>query len=88
MLRGTKILLASIIIAVFMYLVNVVMLDSFLYQFTNQVHTDTTSSFYAGGVISKMAQLITFMPILTFGLGLGYFILDRVYGQESGDWSQ
>lgn len=88
MLRGTKVLIASIIIAAFMVLINVVMLDSFLYQFTSQVQTDTSSSFYAGGIISKMAQLITFMPILTFGLGLGYFILDRVFGQESGDWIQ
>jgi hypothetical protein len=69
-------------------LLNVVMLDDFLYKLTSKVAVDPASSFYAGDLITMFAQLESFVPILLIILGIGYFIFDRVFGQESQDWLQ
>lgn len=86
MLRGTKVLIASLILALFMWLVNVIMLDSFLASLTASAAVSPSSGFYSGGVISRLAQLCTFMPILTVILGIGYYIFSRVFLQEGTDY--
>lgn len=86
MLRGTKVMIMFFVLALFVYLINVIMVDGFLYNFTSQVYVDPDSSFYTGATESRLAQILTFIPILLIGLGIGYFIFDRVFGQESQDW--
>lgn len=89
MLKGTKVMLTCFLLAVFFYLISVVMVDDFLYNFTTGVPAvSPTDPFYTGNIQSSMAQLITFVPILLVGLGIGYNIFSRVFGQESQDWSQ
>jgi hypothetical protein len=86
MLKGTKVLIACMVLALVVYLVNVVMLDDFLYEFTSKTAVDPDSSFYAGDLMSMFAQLCSFMPILIIILGIGYALFDRVFGQEIQDW--
>lgn len=88
MLRGTKVLIVCMVTALFVFLINVVMVDEFLDGFTNKTTVSEDSSFYSGDLISLFAQLLTFMPILLIILGIGYFIFDRVFGQETQDWLQ
>jgi len=86
MLKGTKVLLACMVLALFVYLINVVMLDDFLYSLTSDVGMGAGSDFDSREITSLFAQLETFMPILIILLGIGYFIFSRVFGQESQDW--
>jgi hypothetical protein len=74
------------IIALFVYLLNVVMLDDFLYNLTGKLSNGAGSDFDSTGIITMFAQVESFMPILIIGLGLGYFFFSRVFGQESQDW--
>jgi len=86
MMKGTKVMLTCFVLAVFFYLISVVMVDDFLYNFTSGVPAvDPNDAYYTGGIQSSMAQMITFIPILLIGLGIGYNIFSRVFGQESQD---
>ena len=87
MLKGRKVMLTCFVLAVFFYLISVVMVDDFLYEFTNGLPpVDPNDAYYTGGIQSEMAQWITFVPILLVGLGIGYNVFSRVFGQESQDW--
>jgi hypothetical protein len=89
MLKGTKVMIMFFVLATFIYLINVVMIDDFLYSFTSGLPAvSPTDSYYTGDIQSSMAQLITFIPILLIGLGIGYNVFSRVFGQESQDWSR
>jgi hypothetical protein len=86
MLKGVKVLLYSSGLALFVFLLNVVMIDDFLYNLTMKVAVDPSSPWSMAGMITKFAQLETFMPILILLLGAGYYLFSRVFGQESQDW--
>lgn len=88
MLRGTKVLIVCMVLALFIYLINVIMLDDFLYHMTNKMGMGEGSDFDSRSLVTMFAQACTFMPILAIILGIGYFIFDRVFGQESQDWIQ
>jgi hypothetical protein len=51
-----------------------------------QVAIDPASPWSMAGWISKFAQLETFMPILILLLSAGYYLFDRIFGQESQVW--
>jgi hypothetical protein len=86
MLKGVKVLLYGSCLALFVFLVNVIMVDDFLYNLTSQVALDPSSKWSMAGMITKFAQLETFLPILILLLSAGYYLFSRVFGQESQDW--
>jgi hypothetical protein len=85
MLKGANILIVTCSLAVVIWFINIIFLDQIVATINTNFGVDPSSPFYVNSIVSKMAMLEAWMPVIAFVLGVLYFLFDRVFLRESYD---